>query len=793
MSANYPKTEYCIGQGSMVMSCNRMAPTPVYLKPDLPGTVIVIHGVNDVGTSYGEVEAGLCKGLGERMGWGISPYVPGTFRGFSQKKDGGKLEDDPDAVYFKRTLATNSHTPVIPFYWGFREDKDFVLSAVRTPHGQATDRYGNRLDKDFSKGGGPFANATSNLVDMWNSGAPELKGFLDAAKKDPIRPILAGPGRLYMVLAAQRLAALISMIRDYDAHEAVSIVAHSQGCLVSLLAQAMLMHQQQRPADTLILTHPPYSFETPAIDALTRRFAGSTWSHVGGGSDAKMAPHYDGIAAQQSMVARLNTLMKIVHGVRTNHKGAWSADELKHMRENGVHSSTWEPSQDRENRGKVYLYFCPEDMTVSLTNVQGIGWQGVPHDIESKTEWNNSVPMPVPIPGARLPLPSKLPIKRHPLKELGDGFLQRVFTGKKRPDLKNGKPFQVGLKPQNFALRVDGEDDQAHVAGNPVTKHVTNAHLPFDNSHNKISGAVMGPEYVRHGLRWISGETLKHPVTAQMDAGCAKGDAKHEEVDAIDAAIAVTSDYGLEKQMWFRMTVHEASTIATDAPGTTVTLDSTPPIAFSEESKYPPDECVWVHEYEKQAQAALNAGKPKTQHRKLLKVLVTLKRGSFDLFPTRTGKLAVLVQESFDEARLRHQHSTSERSFHGAIMGSAYNHQHVTAYDVAVGQGKAVSHPEFYKYLCAVADWRLKKPVKNVKDRPGILKWSTFQESFAQYWAVEPEWRQKIIKGNCDYYTNGELPDCIPLIHERPSAVVNETTGGRRSGSPPDSGKGGKA
>jgi hypothetical protein len=33
---------------------------------------------------------------------------------------------------------------------------------------------------------------------------------------------------------------------------------------------------------------------------------------------------------------------------------------------------------ERDNRGKVYLYFCPEDTTVALPNIQGIGTYGVP-------------------------------------------------------------------------------------------------------------------------------------------------------------------------------------------------------------------------------------------------------------------------------------------------------------------------------------------------------------------------------------------------------------------------------
>ena len=54
----------------------------------------------------------------------------------------------------------------------------------------------------------------------------------------------------------------------------------------------------------------------------------------------------------------------------------------------------------------------------------------------------------------------------------------------------------------------------------------------------------------------------------------------------------------------------------------------------------------------------------------------------------------------------------SPKSFHGAIIGNAENHRHVTAYDVAIGGGKASSDPRFYEYLCAVADWRLQKDIK---------------------------------------------------------------------------------
>ena len=98
----------------------------------------------------------------------------------------------------------------------------------------------------------------------------------------------------------------------------------------------------------------------------------------------------------------------------------------------------------------------------------------------------------------------------------------------------------------------------------------------------------------------------------------------------------------------------------------------------------------------------------------------------------------------------------------------------------AVGRGDAVSHPKFYAYLCAVADWRLKKPRPSDVRRPGILVWSKFTEAHAKYWSVEDAWRKQVIEGNCDYYSTGILPAWLPLVTEMPSAIVSETTDGKR-------------
>ena len=270
----YPRADFPLFKGGTVLSNSRL-PKCVDVPAEHVGACIVVHGVNDVGTSYQAVEEGLLDGLARRLGWttrdgtGCPPYTPAHYR-MPTADDARWLEADPDAVFFKRTITPTTHSPVIPFYWGYR---DTWRNGNRVKNGQQVDGFDNRLDLDRSKGGGPFANATTNLADMWNRGAPSrINKLLEMGSRDPYRPLHGGPGRMYFVLAAQRLAALIAMIRDYnqDVPETVTLIAHSQGCLISLLAQAFLMEDGKPPADTLILTHPPYSLEPHLPERLNR-------------------------------------------------------------------------------------------------------------------------------------------------------------------------------------------------------------------------------------------------------------------------------------------------------------------------------------------------------------------------------------------------------------------------------------------------------------------------------------------------------------------------------------------
>jgi hypothetical protein len=151
----------------------------------------------------------------------------------------------------------------------------------------------------------------------------------------------------------------------------------------------------------------------------------------------------------------------------------------------------------------------------------------------------------------------------------------------------------------------------------------------------------------------------------------------------------------------------------------------------------------------------------------------------------KDGTVVAYVMESPDAARKRWQQELGEKSFHSAIFDSAANHRYVTAYDVAIGSGKASSHPRFYAYLCAVADWRLKKPGPDDRGRKGILTWAKFMDGHSAYYECEPDWIKKLIEGNVDYYSTGKLPNCLPVLTGRLwDIVVSETTSGKRVSQP---------
>ena len=401
--------------------------------------MILVHGVNDVGEAYEAQEKGLCWGLAERLGRNhdLQPYdykVP--------KKDrSDPLEMAPDRIFYHRVEGSSSHSPMIPFYWGFREEDGKIQKNTTKAHGEWLDACDNRIDKDGAKGGGPFQNACNCLPHMWAGGwKPDLQARVADTQATPTHRLNhKAPDRRYQVLAALRLAMLIRIIRKRHPQVAINVVAHSMGCLVSLLAQAFLLEEGDSPADCLVMNNPPYSFDENNMDNTL----------------------FQGL--NQTSRARIETLKKIVkafHGQCARNPG-WV--EIQQTGDGGLAWKLWAKGQkkhphsgepishaERDNRGRVHLYFTPHDRTVALLNTQGIGWKGVPDTYTS--HWIDS-----PQTGSYNHQASH-GVDAHWGGLLADleasGFRQRLFMRQNR----NGVRYQVGLPRHQVALYEKGDD-----------------------------------------------------------------------------------------------------------------------------------------------------------------------------------------------------------------------------------------------------------------------------------------------------------------------------------------------
>jgi hypothetical protein len=352
------------------------------------------------------------------------------------------------------------------------------------------------------------------------------------------------------------------------------------------------------------------------------------------------------------------------------------------------------------------------------------------------------------------------------MAELGTGFFQRVFTAKRRLDPRTGKVSSVlvGQPPHDFALRVKGEDDHAHVAAaiRGWREPLPVGTWPIDPKDK--------PEVRRQGIRAINGEPLNPPCGADLRGNQVDADkipagsrlaraALHdrgpcEEVDPITAAIAVTASPLL------------ARTVEVPDPAGQARYPGTP-------QDLPAHERARVETAYNRAQGR-NPDDPDDK----FTVVRAVRQPD--------GKVVAVVQESPSDARRRWQHELGEKSFHSAIFDSRENHRRVTAYDVAIGSGQASSHRLFYAYLCAVADWRLRKPGNGKSTiRSGILTWDDFLDKHGAYFECEPDWRKQLIKGNVDYYSGGVLPSCLPVLTGKLwDIVVSETTSGKRVSQP---------
>lgn len=475
--------------------------------PPKPCVTIVVHGVNDLAGCYERIERGLCLGLNERLDMpqtlpnGASNPGYLTSAGYSLPIDDDGKATNPDAVYYRRKFGASdtggsTRSVVIPFYWGFREEEEQIKKTE--PHGEWLDRNNNRLDKAGTKEGGAFANATTNLPDMWGKGFNgKLFGFIpiDALGGTTTHPLFSAPGRRYMVLAAKRLAMLIKIIRKRYPNDTINVVGHSQGTLLTLLAHAFLKDDAIKPADGVIMLNSPYSLVEPFTESLQTNHQQTT----------------------QARIATLNGILQFIAGT-PNPVPALSSVALKNCQGYGaIGGPGWtggvasqanirgEPVSfdERDNRGCTYLYFTPQDQTVGLSNVQGIGWQGVGDTVNG------------------LPARTALPLRFH----------QRVFTLRKR----NGQKEEIGkhVPPYVYPLRLEGESSWEDAGLGWMTRNIQSAKFKKGDSVMLTAAQLPVPaeaDFSADGFVVEPGEGSNSGVYQVKD-----------KLDPIDAAIGVSN------------------------------------------------------------------------------------------------------------------------------------------------------------------------------------------------------------------------------------------------------------
>jgi hypothetical protein len=628
--------------------------------------VILVHGVNDLGEAFAAQEEGLCAGLNERLGRTRWDLKPGAYR--FPVPGGAQVEPHPDMVFYRRD-GGQAYSPVIPFYWGYRaEEKAWNHrrkkweAGISLRNGEFLDRYGNRVDKDHAKGGGPFANATSTLPDMYG---PGFTRWGKGAFSSPTHPFHDCPPRTYMVLAAKRLAALIALIRDHQPGAAINLVGHSQGCMVSLLATALLADEGQPPPDTLILNHPPYGLESTVLGSVDH-----------GVMDR---------SSQQADQARVETLVRVVNHVwaKAAREPAFQRDLLLKAHGGGI-GHTWgtkqnpftlaqEPFPERDNRGKVYLYFCPEDRTVSLVSVKGIGWQGVPSAL------------PVQVNGERTTLSV--------LDRLGPGFRQRVFTFRQRPGA-----VAVGLPPHPFVL-FQGKDPSMGLGRANPPKGVT---------------------------RDITGEALHPPIFPTFTWGEVRRG--QLGMTPVDAAIAVAETGGKAGGV--------TETIPDPRPGRSSqalpAAGARHPRAASSSPPHPGEiRRLLNQKVEERVRGEHPQAKPEE-----LEQLIQQKSIPAIQNVREAGGGRILLQrtETPDEARARWQQQSEGNSYHSAIVACPHHSRYVTTYDLSIGAAFSKDVEEFCNYLCLLADWRtLPKSLKEEDLWENEKKKEVFEDTFKYY------------------------------------------------------------
>lgn len=324
------------------------------IPPDMPGVIIFVHGVNSEGEWYDAAEKALCEGLNVRLG-----------RTDENKLEANEYSNENDERRLpRRRIAKMKNSPVVRFYWGYRsDDVDLSRWKVALRNIQGNDFWALQCSKDEGPwywGGGPFQNGTNNLQQLWSERgfSRTVYGFdMQRLNTEVERQLQDAPPRRYYAHAAQRLANLVDTIREEYPGDTVSLVSHSQGTMIAMAATLLC---KKRAPDAVFVMNSPFAMEDKMTDAITC---------------GRERPTSD---------ARANTFRAVANRIKSD-KRVWAEDMLKQVYV-GVSQDMqfWRPDlknnfgiPERDNHGRLYVYFTPHDRVMGATPLQSIGWQGV--------------------------------------------------------------------------------------------------------------------------------------------------------------------------------------------------------------------------------------------------------------------------------------------------------------------------------------------------------------------------------------------------------------------------------
>ncbi|MBR8366064.1 DUF3274 domain-containing protein [Burkholderia sp. AU19243] len=328
------------------------------IPPHMPGVIIFVHGVNSDGEWYDAAERALCDGLNDRLRRTDETALIANTYTDEPAQDGGVRT---------RRIKKAGHSPVIRFYWGYRaEDRKEGNWRIPLRNLRGTDlsAWGS---PDCTKekgpwfwGGGPFQNGTNNLQQLWSEAGfkRHVLGFdMETLNTEADRQLQDAPPRSYYAHAAQRLADLIDRIREECPRDTVTVMSHSQGTMIAMAATALC---KTRAPDALFLMNSPYALDDKITDALTCG------------------------AERPTAEARVNTFRNIANRIKAD-KRLFTEAQLQQLQCGASEEMDfWRPDNqrksgvhERDNHGRLYVYFTPHDRVMGAVPLQSIGWQGI--------------------------------------------------------------------------------------------------------------------------------------------------------------------------------------------------------------------------------------------------------------------------------------------------------------------------------------------------------------------------------------------------------------------------------